>query len=76
MGKLFDLESPLFSFLNKFADFSTSLKGYLVKGNMIEWVQNILIPYVLQIRSEINNDNHPVVLIFDNLCQHLTGEVI
>lgn len=64
------------TFLNKFADFSTSLKGYLVKGNMIEWVQNILIPYVLQIRSEINNDNHPVVLIFDNLCQHLTGEVM
>lgn len=63
------------TFLNNFADFSYSLKGYLVTHNMVEWIQNILIPYVLQVRSEINNENHPVILIFDNLHQHLTDEV-
>ena len=64
------------TFVNTFAEFGTSLKGYLVTENMIDWVQNILIPYVIKIRSEINNENHPVVLIYDNLHQHLTDEVM
>lgn len=64
------------TFLNTFAEFGTSLKGYLVTENMIDRVQNILIPYVIKIRSEINNENHPVVLIFDDLYQHLTDEVM
>ena len=42
---------------------------------MIDWIQNILIHYVVQIRLEINNLNHPVVLIMDNLEQHLTQKV-
>lgn len=56
--------------------FLINANGYLVKSNVIEWMQNILIPYVLQIESEINNENHPVVLIFDNICQLLTDEVM
>ena len=47
----------------------------MVTENMVKWVQNILIPYVIQIRSEINDENHPV-LIFYNLHQHLADEVM
>lgn len=64
------------TFLNEFAEYTSSLKGYMVTENMIKWVQDILVPYVTQIRLEINNENHPVVLIFDNLYQHLSSEVM
>ena len=43
---------------------------------MIEWIQNNLIPYVIDIRSQINQDNHPVVLMMDNLSQHFSEKVI
>lgn len=42
---------------------------------MILLIQDILIPYVYQIQSEINDDNHPAILILDNLHQHLTSDV-
>lgn len=64
------------TFLNEFAEFRQSLKGYLVTENMIQWIQDIFIPYVIQVRTEINDDKHPAVLIFDNLQQHLTDEVM
>ena len=64
------------TFLTKFGEFTFSPKGYLTERNMIEWIQNHLIPYVLQIRGEIGNDNHPVVLMMDNLEQHFTQNVI
>lgn len=72
------LMDPDFSetFLNDFAEYTSSLKGYMVTENMIKWVQDILIPYVTQIRLEINDETHPVVLIFDNLYQHMPSEVM
>lgn len=63
------------TFLSNFGEFVYALKGYMVEHNMIQWVQEILIPYVIQIRAEINNENHPVVLILDNLQQNLTSDV-
>lgn len=63
------------TFLPTFGDFVWAPKGYMVESNMIEWIQNILIPYVVQIRLEINDQNHPVVLMMDNLEQHLTQKV-
>lgn len=56
--------------LPNFGEFVSSPKGYLVQDNMIKCVQEILIPYVLQIREEINQKDHPVILFFDNLYQH------
>lgn len=64
------------TFLPNFGEFVSSPKGYLVQDNMIKWVQEILIPYVLQIREEINQKDHPVILFFDNLYQHLSDPVI
>lgn len=46
----------------------------MVETNMIQWVQKILITYVIQIRVEINNENHTIVLIFENLQQRLTSD--
>ena len=63
------------TFLSNFGEFVYAFKGYMVEHNMIQWVQEILIPYVIQIRAEINNENHPVVLILDNLQQYLTSDV-
>lgn len=64
------------TFLNEFAEYTSSLKGYIVTENMIKWIQDILVPYVTLIRLEIYNENHPVVLIFENLYQHLSSEVM
>lgn len=64
------------TFLPNFGDFVSSPKGYLIQDNMIKWVQEILIPYVLQIREEINQKYHPVILFFDNLYQHLSPPII
>lgn len=63
------------TFLSNFGDFEWALKGYMVESNVIYWVREILIPYVIQTRMDINNENHPVVLIVDNLHQHLTSDV-
>lgn len=58
-----------------FGDFTFPEKGYMKENNLIEWVQNILIPYVIQVRTEINQEDYPVILILDNLEQHLTRKV-
>lgn len=63
------------TFLGNFGDFAFAEKGYMKECNMIEWVQNILILYVIQIRAEINQESHPAVLLLDNLEQHLTEKV-
>lgn len=63
------------TFLSNFADFTFAEKGYMKESNMIDWIRNSLIPYVLQVRSDINQDDHPVVLLLDNLEQHLTDNV-
>lgn len=47
----------------------------MVEANMIQWVQKILIQYVIQIKSEINNENHTAVLILENLQLRLTSDV-
>lgn len=62
-------------FLSNLGDFEWALKGYMVVSNMIYWVREILIPFYIQIRMDINNENHPVVHIVDNLHQHLTSDV-
>ena len=64
------------TFLSEFGEFTFSPKGYLIEANMVEWIQNHLIPYVMQIRSDIGNDDHPVVLLMDNLEQHFSEKVI
>lgn len=71
MGKDFNQ-----TFLKSFGEFTDAPKGYMIEKNMIKWIQEILIPYVIDIRTEINQDNHPVVLILDILNQHLNENVM
>ena len=42
---------------------------------MMHWIQDILIPHVINLRTEINQENHPVIHILDNLAQQLTDAV-
>lgn len=64
------------TFLRNFGDFAWAPKGYMIEKNMIQWIQDILIPHVINVRTEINQENHPVILILDNLAQHLTDAVM
>lgn len=64
------------TFSKDFAEYTSSLKGYMVTENMIKWVQDIPIPYVIQIRLEINNENHPVGFFFDILYRHMSNELM
>lgn len=64
------------TFLPEFAEFYTTQKGYLTTNAMIEWIQSCLIPYVIDIREQIQNPNHPVVLILDGLSCHLNDQIM
>ena len=58
------------TFIPKFFDFFRTPKGYQTNASMLYWVTNILTPYVQSIRDEIDNQEHPVVLIMDGLGSH------
>lgn len=64
------------TFSKDFAEYTSSLKGYMVTENMIKWVQDILIHYVIQIRLEINNENHPIRFFFDILYRLISNELM
>ena len=63
------------TFIPKFADFFRTPKGYQTQSSMLYWIQNILHPYVQQIRDEIGQQSHPVVLIMDGLGAHFNEEI-
>ena len=63
------------TFLAKFADYFRTPKGYQTQASMLYWIQNILFPYVNQIREEIGQKTHPVVLIMDGLGSHFNEEI-
>ena len=64
------------TFIPNFSDFFKTPKGYMTTSSMVYWVQNILIPYVTDIRKEIGNPSHPLILIMDGLGTHFDPVVM
>ena len=64
------------TFLPSFTDYFYTKKGYMTVDSMVYWVQNILAPYVFNIREMIENHDHPLILIMDGLHQHFDERVM
>jgi len=64
------------TFLLRGLEIEYSKKGYMTTETMLSWVQKILIPYISDVREELNDNDFPVVLLMDSLTSHFNDGIL
>ncbi|EAY17134.1 transposase, putative [Trichomonas vaginalis G3] len=67
-----DLES---TFAFNYFKFVKTPKGYQTQASMIEWIKQVLIPYVNIVRTDSQIEQSPLVLVMDGLSTHFNDIV-
>lgn len=62
------------TFFESWASHFTTKKGYMTQKSMEFWLQNIVAPYVKEVRNKLNA-NHKCVIICDSCSSHFSDEV-